>query len=88
MAKLRKYTDEELSRILSTAAVERLGAAGFHYSSCIEQAALVTGEVSNGGDRRMRQAVYNAWDNRTSEGVPPRPNPEQTLRWLESKGLA
>lgn len=80
-----KYTVEQLSRILSVAAVGELGDAWEIYSPgntlCIEQCALADMDSSPacGNDRRM-----NAWDDEASH--PSRPVP--VLRWLEGKGFA
>jgi hypothetical protein len=92
MSKIRKYTDEELSRILSMAATGQLGSAGVQATACIEQAAMASAGFSKLDDTSLRQAVYVMWDHarqlKHAQGTPWYPDPEEALRWLEQKGLA
>jgi hypothetical protein len=81
-----KYADEQLSRILSCAAMGQLGRSGTpdcaeRTGACIEQAAEATWEVNYGLDCRR----YDAWDWAFAD----RPtDPDGVLLWLEQEGMA
>ena len=86
---MRKYTPEQLSRILSVAAVGGLGYAEGGSDTpqsstcCIEQAAYATWQFD--GEPFVEER-FQAWDRRVYCGYDCSPVP--VLRWLESKGLA
>lgn len=83
---IKKYTPDQLSRILSVAAVGELGNPAYRRQRdtvCIEQAAFSSTDSYPNGLvwKRMR-----AWDG-VSEVVRPQ-LPVPVLRWLEGKGFA
>ena len=87
-----KYTDEQLSRILSASAAGVLGMAnldwpGYDHSVCIEQAAHASAATTSIEDRRFKSKRTNAWDHRNVTGVD-ESHPESVLRWLEGRGWA
>lgn len=86
-----KYTDQQLSMILSEVADDNLGrpekGAG-RQSGCLEQAAWNSSEQCSSDDRRLRPSRYTAFDalidgTRFYGGTP-----DLFLLWLESRGWA
>ena len=87
-----KYTDEQLSRILSASAAGELGMVnlgwpGYDHSVCIEQAAHASAAAMPEEDSRFESERTHAWDHRLyadiNEG-----EPESVLHWLEGRGWA
>lgn len=82
----RKYSNEQLSRILSCAANGELGGAGEPDGICVEQAA----HASYAGTIGFLGPRWEAYDDRFRFGLRAgsRPGAVTILRWLESKGWA
>jgi hypothetical protein len=87
--RLKKYTDEQLSRILSEAAAGHLSAAPGCNAEwcCIEMAAFALVDPFAGMGGGCRWQYSSQWDDAAGYAVNPY-SPPDVLRWLESRGWA
>lgn len=87
----KKYTDEQLSRILGEAAAGNLSAAGAPRGTtgwcCIEMAAFALVDPFAGMGGGCRWQYSSQWDDAAGYTVNPY-SPLDVLRWLESQGWA
>ena len=84
---MRKYTDDELSRILGASAAGQLRRFGGDAGSnrfCIEQAALLAASIPTSAESWKRAGLF---DGATRRSLPKR-DPDRVLAWLEKSGLA
>jgi hypothetical protein len=85
-----KYTDEQLSRILSVSAIDMLGVPSAPaVRLCIEQCALATTSITlaaikNEGGRPSRARAFDTAD----DVYMIRNDPDAMLRWMERNGMA
>lgn len=90
-SEMKKYSNVQLSRILSVSAIGLLDAPSFsdsQHTVCIEQAAHATLESDPCKEHMntTRANVYDNWRLQSNQYV--RQSPDLMLGWMEKQGMA